>query len=157
MVDRHADREAVAIKCLQGEECLRRSWALHRPHGVGQHQYLVAALQGIAQHGSEIGVHEGFAASEPNFAKTQFLPLCFVQQRRHFCCADVFQRVIGGGRLDIAIGAGQIAERACVDPQGLEGARCYPGAAFARGRQAGILKLSLNGPRHFIHVSEISR
>ncbi len=113
----------------------------HRPHRVGQHQRRVAAIERVSKHRDHLGVHEGLAAREAYFPGRQSLPHDLVEKSRGVSGGEINQRIIGRRALDIAGRAGEIAERAGVDPQCVERHQRHLRPRLARGGDLGIGEL----------------
>ena len=131
VIQRDPQRQPRAVLFAQGQETGRAFH--HRAHGVGQHQHAKAAAQAIRQHLEQLGIHEGLAAREPDFLRRQLVRGDLVQVRADFGGAQIDQAVIRRAGLDIAVLAGQVAERACVEPKRAQGLQRHGGPAFALG------------------------
>ena len=108
----------------------------HRPHRVGEHQRLQTAGQGIVQHGQQVRAQERLAAGEPRGADRQAVPPDLVKEGAHLGPGQKGQAVVARRAFDVAGLAGEIAQRARVDPQRVQPTHVDMRAAFpARGGQ----------------------
>ncbi len=64
-----------------------------------------------------------------------------LQERSDILCGEVNEAIVGWARLDVAIPAGDVAECARVDPQGLQTLERYRRAWLAAGGPIRILEL----------------
>ena len=64
--------------------------------------------------------------------------LSLIQKGRHFGRADIGKRIIARAAFNIAIGAGDIAERAGIDPKRLERRQRHLRAGFTLGGDAWV-------------------
>ena len=102
----------------------------------------MAVLQAIPKDGDEGRVHERLAAGKPNQLRAQPVGLDLIEISRHLSAADIGQPIILRRRLDIAIGASDIAKRAGIDPKRLQRRQLDKGAGIAAGGEHWIYKLS---------------
>ena len=75
-----------------------------------------AALERVAQHGDDVGIHERLAAGEADLAHGPLPMLDLVEIGGRLGAGDVGEAIVVGARFDVAIAAGDIAEAAGVDP-----------------------------------------
>ena len=139
MVDRHANFKLVTVALLQFQQGL--GTLFHGAHGVGQHQGAKTSGQRVFQHGQKVRVHERLSAGEADFFGAELLALNLVQVAGHLRSRQIDQRVIAGCGFDVAIDAGQVAQRAGVKPERPQGDGIDPGAGFALGRAQWIAEL----------------
>jgi hypothetical protein len=116
--------------------------ALHRLHGVGQDQDLEAAYESVLGHRQHVGVEEGLASGEADLARPQSEPQRSRREGAGFGGGDIDEPVVGRARLDIAVGAGDVAQRAGVDPQRVQPLERHLGARRALRGQVGIAELA---------------
>ena len=111
----------------------------HRPHRIGEYQHREAAPQGRTHHRDHIGVHERLTAGKADFARAEVFGLVKISVdlgQRH-----VNQGIVGRRAFDITGFAGQVTQRAGVDPQRLEPLQGDLGAGIAEGRAQRIPEL----------------
>lgn len=105
---------------------------VHRLHGVGQHHRMKAALEALLDHLDDLRVHERLAAGKPDLACTASVALDRIEIGPDFFKRDVGKAVVTRGRLDIAVSAGDIAERSRVELKRIQ----LPKATRANGSSA---------------------
>jgi hypothetical protein len=104
---------------MRGGDLAQRSFEpAHRAHGVGEHQHLEPAGEGGAKHRHHVAVHEGLAAGEADLARSHSRRL--VEISLGLGDGQIDERVVGRRAFDVAALAGEVAERAGVDPQRVE-------------------------------------
>ncbi len=89
----------------------------HRLHGVGEHQGAEPPPERVAQHGRQLAVEERLAAGEAHLLHGQAVAGDLVQVARHLRGRHVRQGVVARAALDVAVAAGDVAQRAGVDPE----------------------------------------
>jgi hypothetical protein len=92
-------------------------------------------------HVGEVAVHERLAAGEADFCDWQRVAGDFIEIERQIGACEVRQRIVGRRAFDIAVGAGEVAQRAGVEPEGLQRLQRDMRAGFALGGNAGIAEL----------------
>ena len=116
VIEADAKHEIAAMRLVEARQALADVRPQHRLHGVGQEQDLEAALERVAQHGDDVGIHERLAAGEADLAHGPLPVLDLIEIGDRLGAGDVGEAVVVGARFDIAIAAGDIAEAAGVDP-----------------------------------------
>ncbi len=140
MIDRNADRQPLAITPAQPQQ---RPPALgHRLHRIGQDQRIKAAAQRVFEHRRQFGVHERLAAGKADQRGRQPAAFDFIEVGRRFGRGQIGQPIILRRRLDIAMTAGKVTQRAGVEPQGLQPPQRHLRASVAAGGTKGILELA---------------
>ena len=109
---------------------------VHRLHRIGQDQRPEAASQRQIEDLREMRVHERLAAGEADQPGAEPQRRDLVEVLRHVGGAQINQPVIARRGFDIAVAAGQIAQRAGIEPQRVQRFERDLGARFAgRGPQ----------------------
>src|SRR4029453_16178930 len=93
-----------------------------------QHEHPEAARKTILQHAGELGIHERLAAGEADFFGPPSLVFDLVEVGGDLGALKINEPIVLRGGLDVAVAAGDVAERAGVEPQRLEFAQRDAGA-----------------------------
>ena len=111
----------------------------HRPHRVGEDEQIEAAVERRAHHRDHVGIHERLAAGESDHPRAQSGRLGEIG----FGLGEgqIDEPVVGRRTEDVAAPAGEIAERAGVDPQGVEPFQGHRSALLALGGEQRIGEL----------------
>jgi hypothetical protein len=138
VIEADPQSEALAVALLERNQLGHDARPLHRAHGIGEHQHLEAAFQRRGRHRRQVRVHERLAAGEADLGRRQPELGDLVIELERVGEREIGQLVIAGRGLDIAVGAGDVAQRAGVDPQGLERHERHarPGLALRRSGRA---------------------
>ena len=143
VIERDPQHQPRPMRLDQRRQRLLHPGAHHRPHRIGQDQNLVTSLERRLRHGAELGVHERLAAGESDLAHRPAARRDLIEKIAHLRLAEIDQPVILGGTLDIAVDAGDVAQRSGVEPQRPRSRQRHPRAGLAVGGNAGIEKLAL--------------
>ncbi len=141
MIEAHPQSQPGAELLSQPQQCLLHPRPLHRLHGIGQHQHIEATLQRRLDHRQRVAVHERLTAGKADFARAQSQFADFVVQRQGIAERKILEPVVARRRLDIAIGACDVAQRAGVDPKGRKPAQADLGPRLAAGRDNRVAEL----------------
>ena len=68
------------MRLAQAEKPRFDARALHRLHGIGEHEREMAAGESVAEHGENVGVHERLAAGEADLPRGQRLALDLIEE-----------------------------------------------------------------------------
>ena len=142
VIERYAQRQLARIRRVQPLQPVLHPWPHHWAHGVGQHKHLIARRKADLDHLDHLGVHEGLATGEPDLAHAPFAVFKLFQIVGHLVSRQIDQPIIARRRLDIAIHAFDVAQRAGVKPKRLGVGQRNPRALFALGRDLGMLEFS---------------
>ena len=118
----------------------RRLVPPHRLHRIGQDQRLEAAPERIVQHGEHVRIHERLAPGEADLVCAHPVDFDLVEEAGDVLRRDIDQRIVGRAALDVAAGAGEIAQGSGVEPQRFERGQRNMRARLALGRHLGIGK-----------------
>jgi hypothetical protein len=135
----------AAVTGIQGDQRLADPRPHHRLHGVGQHQHLEAPVEGIRHHARDVRVHERLAAGEADLARAQPQRLDLVEQTCGVSGREIAQTIVLRPRLDVAVEAFDVAQRAGVDPQRIEPRQPDRRPGLALGGDVGIPELVRQG------------
>ena len=139
VVQRDAQHQALGVLPAQTLEAVG---ALHhRAHGIGENQRGVAPGQAQVQHVEDFWVHERFPARETDLLHAERQAFRLGEKRRDFRSTQVDQSIVARCRLDIAVPAGQIAQRPGVEPQRPQTVQGDPCTRLALGGTPGIAEL----------------
>jgi hypothetical protein len=130
---------------VQLDQRLAEPRSHHRLHGVGQHQHLEAPVEGVPHHPRDVRVHERLAAGEADLARAQPQRLDLVEQARSVPGLEIAQPIVLRSRLDVAVEALDVAQRAGVDPQRIEPRQADGRPGLALGGDVGIPELGRKG------------
>ena len=138
VIEADPDRQPLApFKRQQG-----RLGPAHRLHRVGQHQHLEPAGEAQLQDRQHVGIHERLATGEGDLAGRQAFARDLVEEGLDLGQRQIDQRIIARRALDVAGGAGQIAQRAGVEPQRVQPGQRHLRARLAPGGHAGVFELA---------------
>ena len=138
MVERNPKGELVAMAALKIAQA--RLEPLQRPHCVGEHHDREPALEALLQHVRQGRVHERLAAREADLLGAPTVALDLVEECRHIRAIEIDQAVVPGARFDVAIAAGDVAERAGVEPERPQVPQRHAGARLAVGGEMRIFE-----------------
>ena len=99
----------------------RRRVVAHRLHGIGQHQRAPAARQHRLQHPWQIAVEEGLTAGEADLLHRQAIAVDLRQVPVQLGGAEIGERIVARAAFDVAVPAGDVAERAGIHPKRPQG------------------------------------
>ena len=143
VVHRDPQHQPFAVAPPQRQQ---RFGALHHwAHGVGEHQRAMAGAQAVLHHAGQVRVHERLAAGEADLLGAEAECGDFIQIGARFGAVDVRETVVARTRLDVAVGTGEVAQRAGVEPQRAQLAEGHGGAALAFGGAVGVRELPARG------------
>ena len=118
-----------------------------------------AAVEAHRQHREEMRVHERLAAGEADLARAEPEGRDFVEIGSYLSRRDVDEPIVVRTRFDIAVLAGDVAERAGIDPkrlQPLERDGCPPLARGSPVRICELARRALGKGANFIESSRDS-
>ena len=140
MVERDPQRQPLDGKRGQAEKSVGHLH--HRPHCIGQHEDAIAAGEAFPEHRREFRVHEGLAAREADFLGVRPARRRVVEPCAQIGEGQPCEAVIARAGFDVTGLAGEIAERARVEPQGAQRSEGHP-------RPRGACRRHPSGSRNF--------
>ena len=141
VIQAHAQDQAIRAEAVpQPQQPI--GIAPHGLHGIGQHQGgKPGPNECIRKHVKQARIHERLATSEADLFQRLAKGSGLIQIGRHLLRRDIDKQIIARAAFDIAIGAGDVAERPGIDPKRLQALQRDSGAAFALGGHERVLEL----------------
>src|SRR5207248_8346585 len=112
------DRQPIAIAIAEWKQ--RSLYLVHRLHRIGQPEGAKAARQGEMEHRRQFRVHKRLAAGEADQLRAEPKPLDFVEIFAGLRGAQINEPVVLWRWFDIAMLAGQVTQRAGIEPERVE-------------------------------------